>query len=382
MASGSGNAARSQGPDILRLNVCLVVLSSLIMMARLYARCFMTRAFGVDDFLALLGLALTVAISAIEIVQVQNGSGSTMSTLTSAQLKAFFTIKPKVLPVEQMLFFPALCFIRLSILAFIPRLRRDRAFMRWLWGIGATIVLTTLAALLFFLLECRPIADLFDRMKPDRHCVNQKAEAHLLWAHSFIGIFIDAALFGIPIWIIYKNMRFGSQAIKVILVFCVGLVAIVVGIIRLGFMMTTDFGVDTTYKMGRVAIWVSIELHVGLWCGSFPALQPLIRLVSYQVGLRSHLYSTDKTPARGTRTGTRPVASQYIRQPHVADTDRGSDGASARAIVTGGGATTESLELGHVDNKGIQVITDVVVRVEDQVDSRDRSKMETTWDAV
>ncbi|KAF5585220.1 uncharacterized protein FSUBG_12523 [Fusarium subglutinans] len=281
-----------------------------------------------------------------------------------------------------MLFFPALCFIRLSILAFIPRLRRDRAFMRWLWGIGAIIVLTTLAALLFFLLECRPIADLFDRMKPNRHCVSQKSEAHLLWAHSFIGILIDAALFGIPIWIIYKNMRFGSQAIKVILVFCVGLVAIVVGIIRLGFMMTTDFGVDTTYKMGRVAIWVSIELHVGLWCGSFPALQPLIRLVSYQVGLRSHLYSTDKTPARGTRTGTRPGASQYIRQPHVADTDPGSDGASARAIVTGGGTTTESLELGHVDNKGIQVITDVVVRVEDQVDSRDRSKMETTWDAV
>ncbi|CZR46044.1 uncharacterized protein FPRO_11491 [Fusarium proliferatum ET1] len=378
MASGSGNDARSQGPDILRLNICLTVFSSLIMIARLYARCFMTRAFGVDDILALVGFALTVAITAIEIAQVQNGSGSTMSTLTYAQLKAFFTL----LPVEQMLLFPALCFIRLSILAFIPRLRRDHAFMRWLWGIGAIIIMTTLAPLLFFLLECRPIADLFDHMKPDRHCVSQKVEAHMLWAHAFIGIFIDAALFGIPIWVIYKNMRFGSQAIKVILVFCVGLVAIVVGIIRLGFMMTTDFGVDTTYKMGRVAIWVSIELHVGLWCGSFPALQPLIRLVSYQVGLRSHLYSTDKTTARGTRTGTRPGASQYIRQPHVADTDPGSDGASARAIVTGGDGTAESVELRHVDSKGITVMTDVVVRIEDQVSSRDRGKMETTWDAV
>lgn len=338
----------------------------------------MTRAFGVDDFLALIGFALTVAISAIEIAQVQNGSGSTMSTLTPEQLKAFFNL----LPVEQMLFFPALCFIRLSILAFIPRLRRDRPFMRLIWGIGAIIVLITLAALLFFLLECQPIADLFDRMNSNGHCVSQKSEAHLLWAHAFIGIFIDAALFGTPIWVIYKNMRFSSQAIKVILVFCVSLVAIVVGIIRLSFMMTTDFGVDTTYKMGRVAIWVSIELHVGLWCGSFPALQPLIRLVSYQVGLRSHLYSTDKTPARGTRTGTRPGASQYIRQSHVADTDPGSDGASARAIVTSANATTESVELGHMDNKGINVKTDVTVRIEDQVYSRDRGKMETTWDAV
>ncbi|KAI1692654.1 hypothetical protein Ddc_23471 [Ditylenchus destructor] len=93
MASGSGNETRSQGPDILRLNLCLIVFSSLIIMARLYARCFMTRAFGVDDFLALIGFALTVAISAIEIDQVQNGSGSTMSTLTPAQLKAFFNVR-------------------------------------------------------------------------------------------------------------------------------------------------------------------------------------------------------------------------------------------------------------------------------------------------
>lgn len=134
--------------------------------------------------------------------------------------------------------------------------------------------------------------------------------------------------------------------------------------------------------MSRVGIWVSIELHAGLWCGSFPALQPLIRLVSYQVGLRSHLYNTDKATARGTRTGTRPGASQYIRQPHVADTDPGSDGASARAIVTGGDGMAESVELGHVDSKGITVMTDVVVRIEDQVSSRDRGKMETTWDAV
>lgn len=82
-------------------------------------------------------------------------------------------------------------------------------------------------------------------MKQNRNCVSTEVEAHMLWAHSIIGISIDAALFGIPIWVIYKNMRFGSQAIKVILVFCIGLLSIVVGIIRLGFMMTTDFGIDT-----------------------------------------------------------------------------------------------------------------------------------------
>ncbi|KAG7406890.1 hypothetical protein Forpi1262_v018259 [Fusarium oxysporum f. sp. raphani] len=307
------------------------------MIGRLYARGFMARALGVDDMLALLGFALAVAISSLEIAQVQNGSGSMMSTLSPAQLKAFFAL----LPVAQMLFFLASGLIRLSILAFIPRLGRDRVFIRCVWGIGVVIVSITLAAFIFFLLECKPIGDLFDGMNPDRNC-----------------------------------------AIKVILVFCVGLAAIVMGILRLGFMITTDFAVDTTYKMARVAAWVTLELHVGLWCGSFPALQPLLRLVSYKVGLRSHLDSTNKPTPRGTETGTRPGASRYIRQLSAVDPDPESDGASARAIVSGGDSTTEFVELGHVDKGGIKTVTDVTVRVEDQACSRDRNEMETTWDAI
>ncbi|KAL9563994.1 hypothetical protein ACKAV7_011854 [Fusarium commune] len=281
-----------------------------------------------------------------------------------------------------MLFFLASGLIRLSILVFIPRLGRDRVFIRCVWAIGVVIVSITLAAFIFFLLECKPIGDLFDGMNPDRNCVSQKSEAHLMWAHAFIGILIDAALFGLPIWVIHKNMTFGSKAIKVILVFCVGLAAIVMGILRLGFMITTDFAVDTTYKMARVAAWVTLELHVGLWCGSFPALQPLLRLVSYKVGLRSHLDSTNKPTPRGTQTGTRPGAGRYIRQPSAVDLDPESDGASARAIVSGGDSTTEFVELGHVDKGGIKTVTDVTVRVEDQACSRDRNEMETTWDAI
>jgi hypothetical protein len=82
-------------------------------------------------------------------------------------------------------------------------------------------------------------------MKPDRNCVSHEREAHLMWAHAIVGIFIDAALFGLPIWVIRNKMTFGSKAVKVILVFCVGLFAIIMGILRLGFMVTTDFAVDT-----------------------------------------------------------------------------------------------------------------------------------------
>ncbi|EGU73458.1 hypothetical protein FOXB_16031 [Fusarium oxysporum f. sp. conglutinans Fo5176] len=343
MASGLDNGVKSQ------------VLSSIVTIGRLYARGFMAKALGVDDLLATIGFCLAIALSTLEITQVGNGSGSAMNTLSYAQIKAFFV----------MVFFLASGFIRLSILAFLPRLCRDRSFMRCVWAIGVVIVVITVAAFIFFLAECKPIGDLFEAMKPDRKCVSPEMESHLMWSHAIVGIFIDAALFGLPIGVIRKRMTFSSKAVQVILVFCVGLFAIVMGILRIGFMVTTDFAVDTTYKMARVA--------------TFPSLQPLLRLVSYKVGLRSHVDSTNKPTTPGTGTGTRPGASGHIKQQNTHDPE--SDGASARAIVSSGDSTTELVDLGDVD-KGIRMTTNVMVRVENGVYSRERNEVKTTWDAI
>ncbi|KAM6506715.1 hypothetical protein FSOLCH5_013690 [Fusarium solani] len=177
----------------------------------------------------------------------------------------------------------------------------------------------------------------------------------------------------------------GSKAVKVILVFCVGLFAIITGVVRFGFIITTDYTTNTTYKMIQIAFWSLLEVHVGLWCGSFPALQPLLRLVSYKLGLRSSLGSTNKkTPY--TRTGAQslsdwPSASGYIEQIRAIDRE-GNDGASGRVIVTAGGSTTEFVELDDIDN-GIRLQTDIHVQVEEGVTVKEMHAARTmTWDAV
>lgn len=72
-----------------------------------------------------------------------------------------------------------------------------------------------------------------------------------MWAHCIVGICIDLFLFGAPIWVIRSNMmKFNKKTVKVMLVFGIGLLAILTGIIRFIFIHSTNFA-ENTYDRPR-----------------------------------------------------------------------------------------------------------------------------------
>ena len=212
----------------------------------------------------------------------------------------------------------------------------------------------------------------------------------MMEGHAAAGIAVDIFLLFLPIYIIYTKMMWSKRTIQVILVMSIGIFVVVIGIVRLVLIKTLDFYTDSTFKMGTIGIWTNLEGHIGFWCCCFPALQPIIRFVSFKVGIRSKLRSYGNTnqkhyggrsgtggaPRTGTHGGANGSRSQtavttkngYVK--NGSGVDNSSDADSVRAIVISAKAMEadgDSMEMNAMDmgRKGtIHMRTEVSIQTE------------------
>ncbi|KAK9424404.1 hypothetical protein SUNI508_13644 [Seiridium unicorne] len=355
----------SQGSTVVNFNIAFIVISTTLLCTRLYIRGFMVKVLGLDDYLAVIAYAILTTQSVIEILAVGVGSGTHMDEVPPESLPTFFSY----LVTLQILYFWGTGFVRLSIAAFYPRLSQDT--------------------------NTNPPSDLWDITAPGRQCLDKSKEAPMMWSHGAICIFLDICLVILPIWVIYSKMKFSAKTVQVILVFCIGIFGVITGVVRLIINVNTDFTTDTTYKMARVAPWTDIEGHIGLWTACFPALQPLIRLMSYKLGLRSTLNSTNKKSRTAGASGAGGTNKWMGSSSHGGVRSHGyvsfsDDKEDTRAMVVGGSqgkdSTTdlemhdlEAARLGDRTSASKNVIykrTDVKVQIVDARDQPDK------WDAL
>ena len=119
--------------------------------------------------------------------------------------------------------------------------------------------------------------------------------------------------------------------------------------------VTTDFAVNTTYVFIRTSVWTDLEGHVGLWVACFPTLQPLLRIITRRLGLKSKNKSTtNHNTSNNLGYGDRSTWSRKTRgyTQYTGTSARGReesirDDASGKAIV-GYEEREVGLELGSV----------------------------------
>lgn len=68
----------------------------------------------------------------------------------------------------------------------------------------------------------------------------------MTWVYCIIGTILDAVLFVIPIWMVRRTMVFDTKAVRVILIFCAGSLAVIAGTVKTVILMTSDLSDDTS----------------------------------------------------------------------------------------------------------------------------------------
>ncbi|CAG9978403.1 unnamed protein product [Clonostachys byssicola] len=249
----------SPGYILERLNIALIVISSVTMIARMGTRVFILRSVGWDDWIA------CVAFVWLPI-----------PTWHIQQLDDFF----EFLPTFSLLFFVEIAMIRFSVIAFYMKLSTDRWYRWGLYALAFINLSVTMTVFFVYLTECDPIPDLWDVTAPNRQCMPKPEERKLFWSHGIVGVILDLGLLVLPVTLICIVMKFSRKRAQVLLVICVGILALIAGIMRVTYHIMIDFSTDPTYKLYRVGMWVDLEGHLGLWTACFPALQPLFHLIS------------------------------------------------------------------------------------------------------
>lgn len=115
-----------------------------------------------------------------------------------------------------------------------------------IWTTGVMIITSTLASFFFRLLQCTPISHgWLPPMSPGGQCVSPVALDQMMTAHAVLGIIFDGILMGLPIWVIYTKMMWSRKMFQVIAVFSVGVFVVITGLIRLYYIKTMDWKVDS-----------------------------------------------------------------------------------------------------------------------------------------
>ncbi|CAL8581168.1 hypothetical protein XPA_006871 [Xanthoria parietina] len=276
--------AESRGGELVATVTILMVIATLAVILRLYARKISGTKLGTDDYMIVVALVcflclqemlhsidevklLTYGLDINSYYAIASGTGRHMITLTLGQITSFV----KTYQATQILFGCSITATKLSILFFYNRLFPYRTFYMVSLITGIVSILWWMGLMLTAFLHCRPFAYNWDRSIPNGHCVDDNLVGYTITSINIVG---DLVVLILPIpWLWGMNMAVPKR-MAVVGLFVLGSFVCIAGIIRLPFLAELQVS-DATYTSINVGVWVIVECNIGILSACLPILRPL-----------------------------------------------------------------------------------------------------------
>ncbi|KAJ5469714.1 hypothetical protein N7539_009332 [Penicillium diatomitis] len=178
--------------------------------------------------------------------------------------------------VVQLVYNPALTFIKLSILLFLRRLDSHSRVVSILFWFATTVVVGLFVAVLFVdIFQCQPVAYVYDSSIEGK-CI---AQGVFYVSTAALNLFTDVIVMAIPIIITWKLQMPVRQKLAVCLILCLGGIATAIGVWRLviltqGFILHMP-NPDPTYNISFVSS--AIECNTAVLTACAPSMKAIAR---------------------------------------------------------------------------------------------------------
>ncbi|ETR99789.1 hypothetical protein M419DRAFT_85523 [Trichoderma reesei RUT C-30] len=278
-----------RGESLARLSIIFVCLAGFFVVLRLLTRHFHTKAFGADDALIVVALALSVCMTVAYNGEAGNGFG-----LHSDQINQEHKILAfKYFFAAQILYKVATCLTKSSLGMLYLRIFPGHKFRIAVITVVGVTVAYTFAAVLMTVFACKPIEKAWRKTLPGV-CVNSIS---IWYSTSVLNIVTDILIIGLPVNEIRRLQLPLARKLLLCALFSLGVFVIACTVIRMITVSPQTTASDQTYYQAVSNSWTFVETNVGIMCACLPIVWvPITRQILRLFGLgREETAATSKS---------------------------------------------------------------------------------------
>ncbi|MCJ1227474.1 hypothetical protein MMC12_004130 [Toensbergia leucococca] len=274
-----GVSAGSRGPAFEAVSITLFIIAFLVVAFRLYARVRTqrlrqtTRAWGTDEFLAVVALILSAGVTATVIIGVHDGMGKHLAFQSANKLVA--TIK--VIYAFTILVILSLGALKISILCLYLRMTPSETHRLAIFIMMGVVVSHNLTALFGSAFQCTPLSDYWNLEKQvakTAHCI-RILDFQIF--NSAFDVLENLVIWLMPIPVI-RNLKVPRERKAGLCgLVALSIIPVIASLVRLNAFIIWINSDDISWNFALIPFLSSIEVCIALVTSSVPAIYPLFR---------------------------------------------------------------------------------------------------------
>ncbi|MCJ1284378.1 hypothetical protein MMC26_003709 [Xylographa opegraphella] len=239
---------------------------------RCFARFYVTRAAGPDDYLMIVAALLSWAFIVVTIIAVNHGLGSHMQVVLQRGEENLIEYA-QIIWFSSIFYNACLGFIKTSVLALYARLG-DPKLRRLALVMIALVGCQSGANVLTCIFQCNPIEAAWNLAITNKVCVDIDA---FYLANAALNITTDLLAYTLPIQLVLKLQVPFKQKCILFVMFFLGLFACISSIVRITFIPQMLVDPDATWAITAAMYWSVIETNIGILAASIPTFKAIAK---------------------------------------------------------------------------------------------------------